>query len=141
MKVDSYAANLPLITRVRLAKAFLKDNPTEKPIAAARIFALYPSTLYSSLDRSSTIQHSGHNKVLQEHYKEALHQFIRSLLSNGIQPTYQLIYNSICNLKRAQDPTTKAPSFGQFSSWQKNNGLHKIKLKLITVVRLTAQHE
>ena len=84
MQADSNATNLPLnqqeglTTRIRRAKAFLQENPTEKPIAAARIFALQPSTLYSSLMRPSNHQHGGHNQILQEHHKQALHQFIRA---------------------------------------------------------------
>jgi hypothetical protein len=53
-----------------------------------------------------------------------------------------LVFNSICNLKRAEDPNNfKPPSLSWFSKWWKQNGLHKIKAKPLAVVRLTAQQE
>ena len=55
-------------TRLQYAKAFLQENPTEKPITATRIYALQPTTLRSSLSRAPTSGiHGGHNKVLEEH--------------------------------------------------------------------------
>jgi hypothetical protein len=71
-------------TRMLHAKAFLQENPNEQPITAARIYALTPSTLYSSIQRPSTKGRGGQNKVLDDHNKEALHSFIRSLLVYGI---------------------------------------------------------
>jgi hypothetical protein len=47
----------------------------------------------------------------------------------------------ICGLKRAQNPNLKPPSLGWFSGWWKQNGLHRIKMKPLAVVRLTAQQE
>ena len=94
MQLDSHSTNLTvnqqedLSTRIRRAKAFLEENPTEKPIIAARIYNIYPSTFYSSLARPSNRQYGGQNKILEEHHKQAIHLFIRSLLSYGIQPTY-----------------------------------------------------
>jgi hypothetical protein len=38
-------ADLP--TRIQHAKQFLKDNPDELPVTAARIYDLQPTTLYS----------------------------------------------------------------------------------------------
>jgi hypothetical protein len=128
-------------TRVQHAKQFLKENPNERAITAARIYDLQPSTLYSALERAPTSGRGGHNKILLGHQKEALHHFIRNLLAYGIQPTYQLVFNAICNLKRAQDPTSKPPSLSWFSIWWKGNNLHKIKAKPLAVVRLTAQKE
>ena len=101
-------------TRLKRAQAFLQKNPTEKAITAARIYSLQPTTLRSSLTRAPTSGiRGGHNKVLQDHHKEAIHQFIRSLLAYGIQPTPQIVYNSICSLKRVQERDNfKAPSMG-----------------------------
>jgi hypothetical protein len=58
-----------LPTRLRHAKDFLQAHPNEKPITAARIYDLQPSTLYSSLERKPTGTRGGHNKVLQEHHQ------------------------------------------------------------------------
>jgi hypothetical protein len=129
-------------TRIRHAKEFLQENPNEIAITAARIYNIQPQTLNSSIKRAPTSGiRGGLNKVLQDHHKVALHLFIQSLLAYGIQPTYQLVYNSICHLKRAQDPEYKAPSLGWFSGWWKANNLHQIKSKPLAVIRLTAQHE
>jgi hypothetical protein len=59
-------ANLPM--RLQHAKAFLQENPDEQPITAARIYALQPSTLYSSIKRAPSIgTRGGQNKILQDH--------------------------------------------------------------------------
>jgi hypothetical protein len=127
--------------RIQNAKDFLRENPDEIPITTARIYALQPSTLYSSLERPTSGIRGGHNRVLENHQLVSLHLFIRSLLAYGIQPTHQLVYNSICFLKRTEDPDFKPPSWNWFVKWWKANGLHKIKSKPLAVVRLTAQQE
>ena len=143
MQVDPEAATEQLSAeRLRQAKAWLQENPNEKPITAARIYSLKPSTLYSSLSRPHTSCRGGQNKILLEHHKIALHQFIRALLANSIQPTPQLVFNAICGLKRTQNPDDfKPPSKSWFSSWWHKNNLHKIKSKPLAVIRLTAQQE
>src|SRR4051794_19363361 len=79
-------------TRIQHAKEFLQENPGEKANTAARIFGLQPTTLRSALNGAPTSGiRGGHNKILQEHHKEAIHQFIWSLLAYEIQPTYQLV--------------------------------------------------
>lgn len=108
MQVDPKAAakQLPAEERLRQAKAWLQENLDEKPVTAARIYSLKPSTLYSSLSRPQNPQNTrgGHNKILTEHHKDALYRFVQALLSNRIQPTPSLVYNTICGLKRAQNP-------------------------------------
>ena len=47
----------------------------------------------------------------------------------------------ICNLKCAQNSNFKSPSLCWFYEWWKQNGLHKIKVKPLTVIHLTAQQE
>ena len=131
--------NIP--TRIREAKEFLQKNPKEHLITVARIYNLSESTLRSSISRSRTMKHGGHNQILEEYQKQALHLFIRSLLACQIQPTYQLIYNAICGLKHAQNPNLKPPSLSWFSRWWKQNELHKIKAKPLAIVHLTAQQE
>ena len=110
-------------------------------IAAARIYNLSGSILRSLISRSQNAKYGGQNKILQEYQKNAIHQFIQSLLASHIQPTYQLIFNAICNLKRAQDPDFKSPSLSWFRKWWKQNDLHKIKAKPLAVIHLTAQQE
>src|SRR5436190_17600130 len=133
-------------TRLYKAKEFLQKNPKDRKMTAARIFNLPESTLRSSISRPQRTRpghgRGGHNRILQGHEKEALHQFIRSLLACQIQPTFQLIFNAICNLKRVQNPDNfKTPTLAWFYKWWKQNGLHKIKAKPLAVIRLTAQQE
>ena len=65
-------------TRICNAKEFLQQNPTEKTRIAACIYDLHPSTLQSFIDRAhhTKTRRGGHNKILQDHEKKALHQFI-----------------------------------------------------------------
>ncbi len=78
--------NIP--TRIREAKEFLQKNPKEHLITVARIYNLSESTLRSSISRSRTMKHGGHNQILEEYQKQALHLFIQLLLACQIQPTY-----------------------------------------------------
>ena len=100
-----------LLTRVQHAKQFLKENSDEKSVTVARIYNLNPTTLYSQLSQEPTKTRSRQNKILQEYYIRAIHDFIQFLLIYQIQPTHTLIFNAICNLKRAQNPDNfKAPT-------------------------------
>ncbi len=128
-------------TCIRKVKEFLQKNPKEHLITVARIYNLSESTLRSSISRSRTMKHGGHNQILEEYQKQALHLFIQLLLACQIQPTYQLIYNAICGLKHTQNPNLKSSSLSWFSRWWKQNELHKIKAKPLAVVHLTAQQE
>ena len=134
-----------LRARIHNAKAFLRENPTEKIAAAAVMFELSHSTLYNSLARDKKPKsrarggkHGGQNKILKEHQEKAVKQFIQSLLMYSIKPSYDVVYNAIVSLKHAQNPGKKAPSKRWFSTWWKNKGLHKIKTKPIAAVRFTA---
>jgi hypothetical protein len=53
-----------LTKRILDAKGFLKENPNEKPITAAWIFNVKPTSLNSSLTRKISSKHGGYNKVL-----------------------------------------------------------------------------
>ena len=91
-------------TRLSKAMEFLKENPDEKPITVTRIYKLSPSTLYSAIDRAGNtgfVPHGGQNKILMAHHEVAIREFTMSLLSHGIQPTPQLIFQAIIDLKRA----------------------------------------
>jgi hypothetical protein len=128
-----------LLTRIQHAKQFLKENPDEQAVTAARIYNLQPTTLYSQLLREPTGTRGRQNKILQEHHVLAIHNFIRSLLTYQIQPTHGLVFNAICTLKRAQDPDNfKAPTLRWFRAWWKNSRLHKIKSKPLAIIRITA---
>ena len=63
-------------TRLCKAKKFLQKNPKERKITATHIFNLSESTLQSSILRPQNSRHDGHNQVLQQYQKKALHVFI-----------------------------------------------------------------
>lgn len=129
-------------TRLQKARDFLQENPNEKPMIAAKIYDIPPSTLYSAIKRGwECRQTGGQNQVLQEHHTLALHKFIRSLLVYGILPTHTVVFNAICSLKKAQDPNRKAPSYSWFTKWWRSSNIKKIKSKPIATARFTAQQE
>lgn len=59
----------------------------------------------------------------------------------SIQPSYEVVYNDVVSLKRAQNPERKAPTKQWFSKWQRTQSLHKIKTKPIAAVRFTAAQD
>jgi hypothetical protein len=129
-------------TRLQKARDFLRDNPNEPLVVAARIYNIPPATLYAAMKRGwECRKRGGHNQILQEHHTLALHKFIRSLLASGILPTHTIVFNAICSLKKAQDPNGKGPSYSWFTKWWKSSNLKKIKSKPLATVRFTAQQE
>ena len=130
------------VTRLNDAKQFLIENPLESKICAARIFDIPRTTLQSSLAQNSASneveKRGGHNKILEKHQIKAIYEFIRSLLTYGVQPTHELIFNAIKSLKRSQNADYKGPTKRWFRTWWKSNHLHKIKTKPLPVVRYTA---
>jgi hypothetical protein len=134
---------VPLKQRIHNAKQFLRDEPDEQKVTAARIFALTKSTLCSSIDREKEPpkQHGGQNKILNEIQTAAILEFIRSLLAYDVSPTRGIIQNAILNLKRQENPLCKAPSDTWFLDWYKRNELHTIKTKPLATVRFTAAQE
>jgi hypothetical protein len=95
--------------RIENAKQFLKDNPTETIACAARIYDLIETTLYSSLSRKknaaekTSSRRERHNKILQSHEVDALHELIRSLLMSDIPSTHNLLFEVICFLKSKEE--------------------------------------
>jgi hypothetical protein len=131
-----------LKTRLREAKKWLQLHPREKQTTACSVFKLHPKTLSSHLIRKSTgQQHGGQNKILQAYQVSALHTFICHLVGNYLQPTFQLLYNVICTIKRGSALNPLPPSISWFSKWWKASGLHYVKTKPLARVRITAQVE
>ena len=91
MNNDFIKTSDSIATRVQNAKQFLLENPKESIVCAARIFNLVDTTLYSLIEREKTPLKptEGQNKILEEHQVRAIHEFIRSLIAYGIQPTHK----------------------------------------------------
>jgi uncharacterized protein YcbK (DUF882 family) len=96
--------------RIENAKQFLKENFIEIIACAARIYDLIEITLYSSIKRqkdeaekTSVSRREKHNKILQSHEVNVLHELIRSLLMNDISSTHNLLFEVICFLKSKEE--------------------------------------
>lgn len=128
--------------RRQQALQWLKEYPSETVATASRVFGVNHNSLYTLARRPNNGRPiGGQNKILSEHQSHAIHQFIRELLSCGIQPTHSLVYGSICNLKKAYNPDCRLPTQAWFRGWWKRSQLHKIKSKPLSVVRFSAQSE
>jgi hypothetical protein len=49
-----------------------------------------------------------HNKLLEDLEEKAIHDFIRSLHTHGMQPTNNVVFNAIVSLKRAHKSSQSA---------------------------------
>lgn len=135
--------NTDLNIRMHEAKKFFAENSGENVTTVAHIFHLPRSTLQASIRRErktskTRASNGGHNKILNDHQIEAIHNFIRRLLTFSIPPTKPLIFNAIRNLKLKENSDFRGPSKRWFQTWWKTNGLHTIKTKPLAVIRYTA---
>jgi hypothetical protein len=126
--------------RMRAAKEWLIKHPDETQTAAAKIFKVNRKALNNSILRGVP-QHpqGGQNKILSKGQEAAIYTFIRSYLQHNQNPTRDVIFGAICQLRR-QD-RNPPPSQRWFTEWWKKQLLHKIKTKPIARVRITAQVE
>ncbi len=90
------------------AKKFLRENLTESRAVAARIFHVNVKSLINFINRESDQKNERHNKILQDHEKNALDDFIRSLLRHEISSTSELVFSAIVDLKRAHHRETSS---------------------------------
>ncbi len=118
------------------AKKFLRENSTESQVVAAKIFNVNRKSLNSFIKRDSGEKNERQNKMLQNHEINAFDDFIRSLLKHEI---LQIVFSAIVGLKRAH--RLKALSKRWFRDWWKQDHLHKIRTKLLSVIRFEAGHE
>lgn len=102
-------SDIAFANRIKNAKQFLIENPTENKAVAARVFEIKPKTLLLSMRRGPAKGKGGQNKILG-HQAKAIYQFIRSLLIHGIQPTHEVIFGAIMSLKRAQNSDKNPPT-------------------------------
>jgi len=78
-----------LTTRIQHVKQFLKENPDEQAMAAARMYNLNPLTLYSQLTRRPIHQRGYQNKILQDHHVRAIHDLSDLFLHIKFNPHLQ----------------------------------------------------
>jgi hypothetical protein len=95
--------------RIENAKQFLKDNLIEIIACAVRIYDLIEIILYNSLSRKkneaekTSSRRAEHNKILQLHEMNVLHELIKSLFMNDISSTHNLLFEVICFLKNKEE--------------------------------------
>jgi uncharacterized protein YcbK (DUF882 family) len=90
-----------IIIEMKNAKKFLKENLTESISVAARIFNVNRRTLSAFIQRDSDAKNQEQNKMLQNHEKNALDDFIRLLLKHEILSINEIVFSAIVRLKRA----------------------------------------
>ncbi len=90
-----------IILEMKNAKKFLRKNFTESRTVAAKIFNVNVKTLTDFIQRESDAKNENQNKVLQDHEKNVLDDFIRSLLQHEISSTSEVVFSAIVRLKRA----------------------------------------
>ncbi len=95
--------------RIENAKYFLKDNLIEIIACVVCIYDLIEITLYNLLSRKKneaekrSSRRERHNKILQSHEINALHELIKSLLMNDISSTHNLFLKVIYFLKNKEE--------------------------------------
>ena len=130
--------------RILDAKKFLQKNPEKTMIIVFRIFHFSRSILQSSINREKTTtatslnRGGGHNKILEDHQTQTVHEFIRRLLIYSIPLTKPLIFNAIRNLKMKKNLFFQNPFQRWFQTWWKTHNLHTIKIKPLATIRYTA---
>jgi hypothetical protein len=98
-----------IIIGMKNAKRFLRENPNESKIVAAKIFNVKANTLSVFIRRDSIeSKRDEHNKILQNHEINAFDDFIRSLLTHDIAFTCELVFSAIVDLKRAHHRETSS---------------------------------
>jgi hypothetical protein len=137
LDIDSITSSSHHKDRLRAAKQYLAENPTEKQVTAARIFKLHPKALSNSIARKPPSRYGGQNKILTESQERAVHTFIRSYLQHNQKPTRPIVLSAITYL-RAQENKPR-PSESWFTKWWKGQPLHKITTKPLAKARIEAQ--
>ncbi len=123
------------------AKQFLKENFIDIIACAARLYNLIKITLNNSIKRQNDekSRREKHNKILSQDETNACHNLIQSLFICSISSTHNLILKAISFLKNVQ--RSHASSRRWFKNWWKKNELHRIKIKLLVMIRYFAAQE
>ena len=127
---------------LRDAKAWLKENPSELPTVAAKIFKINADTLRRSIARDTPTppQAGGQNKVLSDSQIAVLKQWILQQYEDGFGATRQMVYAAVCYLRHP----APAPSQSWMTKFIKNQlsaQFHTITTKPISQQRTAAQDE
>jgi hypothetical protein len=105
--------------KARLASAieWIQENPTEKDVAAGRIFDVKPQSIRMALKRikrKDQKAHGGNNKILSDTQLEAVQVYCREQYKAGLRATKQMVFAAISNLLSQEQPPRKPPSWRWF---------------------------
>jgi hypothetical protein len=121
--------------RIENAKQFLKENFIEIIDCAARIYDLIEITLYNLIkdqkDEQST-RREKHNKILSQNESAVIHDLIRSFFYVTFHQRtiwFTLLFHD-WNMQKKSNVSSRR----WFQTWWKNNELHEIKIKSLTII-------
>ncbi|MCJ1233160.1 hypothetical protein MMC14_001115 [Varicellaria rhodocarpa] len=90
--------------RLKLAKEWLLEHPSEKIVAACKIFNIKPPTLYASKRRPPPHgPKGGQNAILSARQTTALLKFMNDMHEEGIPTTKRMIFGAVECLRKAED--------------------------------------
>ncbi|OBT70530.1 hypothetical protein VF21_10458, partial [Pseudogymnoascus sp. 05NY08] len=127
------------------ALQFLRDNPSEKPITAARIFNINAKTLNTNLRRAKLKAqapnpiYGGQNKILSEAQIKAIYKYVEDSYFAGYGASKAMVFTAIGHLRAAEILPKPAPSWRWFQSFIKSSSIlfRVVKTKPIAQVRVT----
>ena len=106
--------------RLKLAKEWLLEHPSEKAVAACKIFNIKPSTLASSKRRvPSHAPRGGQNAILSARQTTALLKFMNDMHEEGIPTTKRMIFGAVECLRNAEDKDP--PSWNWLNSFLRSH--------------------
>ena len=125
------------VVRILSAKRFLLKNSEKTKIYVVRIFNLSMKTINTFIKRQTKNQREKHNEILNVHQTQIMYEFMKSLLTHKIQSIHDLMFDAIKSLKCALNFLYRNSFYSWFRFWWRADSFHKIKIKLITVIRYT----
>jgi len=136
--------NLPPTDKVELALQWLRENPSQTPTTAARIYHIENEKYLIQKwarekkkdQRQEPVQHGGQNKILRDDQYAAMIRYSADQAMNGRKgATKQMMYS--CAMWLRVQEGRSIPSWRWFQTWLKNTTeLHTIKTKPIASHRV-----
>jgi hypothetical protein len=131
------------------ALQFLQEQPSERPITAARIYNVNINTLNSHLRRAKAravprphpvkTGRGGQNRILSKAQIEAIYKYVEDSYHAGYGASKSMVFMAIGHLKAAEIPSKPQPTWRWFQTFMKDHPtlFRVIKTKAIARVRVT----
>jgi hypothetical protein len=128
------------------ATAFKQENPEEKTTAAAQIYQVNNSTVWTVLLRERQRQakpatsHGGHNKILSKVQVEAIYKYVEDSYLSRYGATKSIVYAAVGFLRANQLLPKPPPTMRWFREFMNNHPelFKTLKTKPIAQVRVSA---